>query len=142
MKTKILILIIVIAAVVYGVFALVSKQSLNTDDANNGKTAVIKGKVSIGPICPVEKEDEPCPVPPEVYTSREIVVYQSDGKTEAARSAISADGTYSFKLEPGSYILDTARKGIGYTSKDLPYAFTVADGETKEFSFSIDTGIR
>ncbi|MCK6462570.1 MAG: hypothetical protein L6Q29_01990 [Candidatus Pacebacteria bacterium] len=141
MKTKILISIIAIAAAVYGIFAYVSKQN-STVENGGGETAAIKGKVSIGPICPVEKEGEPCSVPPEAYTSREIVVYKSDGKTEVKRSAINTDGTYLFNLKPGSYILDTARKGIGYASKDLPYAFTLAEGETKEFDFSIDTGIR
>lgn len=141
MKTKILISIIAIAAVAYGIFAYISKQDSNIEDGG-GKTSVIKGKVAVGPICPVEKEGKPCPVPPEAYTSREIVVYQADGKTEVTRSAINTDGTYLFNLEPGSYVLDTARKGIGYTSKDLPYNFTLADAETKEFNFSIDTGIR
>lgn len=117
-------------------------QSLSKQKKIENKSSTIKGKVSIGPICPVEREGVPCPVPPETYTSREMVVYKSDGKTEVKRSAINTDGTYSFKLESGSYVLDTARKGIGYTSKDLPYAFTLADGETKEFDFSIDTGIR
>lgn len=117
-------------------------QLLSKQEKIENESSTIKGKVSIGPICPVEREGVPCPVPPEAYTSREIVVYKSDGKTEVKRSTINTDGTYSFKLIPGSYILDTARKGIGYTSKDLPYAFTLTDGETKEFDFSIDTGIR
>lgn len=117
-------------------------QLLSKQEKIENESSTIKGKVSIGPICLVEREGVPCPVPPEAYSSREIVVYKSDGKTEVARSAINKDGTYSFSLKPGSYILDTARKGIGYNSKDLPYAFTIADGETKEFNFSIDTGIR
>lgn len=117
-------------------------QLLSKQEKIENKSSTIKGKIFIGPICPVEKEGVPCPVPPEVYTSREIVVYKSGDKTEIKRSAINTNGTYLFSLEPGSYVLDTARKGIGYMSKDLPYAFTLAEGEMKEFDFSIDTGIR
>ncbi len=40
---------------------------------NNG---TVSGTVTIGPICPVERVDEPCEVPPETYTSRKIIVYE------------------------------------------------------------------
>ncbi|OWK27177.1 MAG: hypothetical protein US76_03680 [Parcubacteria group bacterium GW2011_GWA2_38_13b] len=142
MKIKFLILIFVVAIVGYGIFSFKLKQWSVIDTANKNETAVIKGYVSVGPICPVGREDVPCPVPPEAYTSRQIVIYQSDGATEAARSAINTDGAYSFELKPGSYVLDTARKDIGYASEDTPYVFSLKAGEIKEFDFSIDTGVR
>jgi hypothetical protein len=105
------------------------------------KTGVIRGKVNIGPICPVEREGVPCPVPPEVYTSREIIIYKTDGTTEVARKAIGADGTYSFVLSAGSYILDLPHTGVG-GSADVPHPFTLASGATGYYDLSIDTGIR
>ncbi|MEK7627640.1 MAG: hypothetical protein AAB397_03600 [Patescibacteria group bacterium] len=140
MRIKHLILIIAIAVVGYGIFTFRSKQGPVVDNEN--MIAVIKGSVDVGPICPVVREGVPCPVPAEAYTSRQIVIYQLDGITEIARSAINADGAYSFELKPGSYVLDTARKDIGYASKDTPYVFSLRAGEIKEFDFSIDTGIR
>src|SRR3989344_9069321 len=64
---------------------------------------IIQGKVTVGPICPVEQEGVPCPVPPEAYTSREVILYSSDGKTEITRMHFREDGTYEFSLPPGIY---------------------------------------
>lgn len=101
----------------------------------------ISGMVAIGPICPVEREGVPCPVPPEAYTSRVMVVYAKNGSTVVAREPIHPDGTFSFALQPGSYVLDMERSGIDH-SRELPYAFTLRSGETVKHDISIDTGIR
>lgn len=110
---------------------------------NNNTTAIatIKGSVSIGPICPVERLDSPCPVPPAAYTSREIILYAANGTTEVKRMYFASDGTYRFEVPAGTYVLKTPNQGIG-GSKDLPKNITVRSGETIEFNFSIDTGIR
>ena len=107
----------------------------------SGLIGTIQGKVDVGPICPVEREGVPCPVPPEAYTSRQIVIYKANGKTEVARAAINPDGTYLFELSSGSYTLDIARQGIDYGT-GLPHLFVISAGEDQEFDFSIDTGIR
>lgn len=102
---------------------------------------ILRGKVSVGPICPVERIGVPCPVPPAAYTSREAVIYLEDGVTELTRKKFNPDGTYSFELTAGDYIIGIPRIGVG-GSKDLPHAFSLKTGETVEFNFSIDTGIR
>lgn len=131
---NIIIILLIIAAVIASLAFL-------RGDETKGLVGVIKGKVDVGPICPVEREGVPCPVPPEAYTSRQIVIYKAGSKTEVARAAINPNGTYLFELAPGSYTLDIARQGIDY-GKDLPYSFVISAGETQEFNFSIDTGIR
>ena len=106
-----------------------------------GPRSVIKGEVTVGPICPVERLDSPCPVPAEAYTSREVILYAADGTTVVQRMHFNADGAYQFVVPAGNYVLDTPRQGIG-GSKDLPKNLTVKSGETINFDFSIDTGIR
>lgn len=101
----------------------------------------IKGKADIGPICPVEQPDTPCPVPPEAYTSREVILYLQDGVTEIKRMHFLADGTYSFQVSPGTYVINIPRQGVG-GSGNLPKTLVVKSGEVIEFNFSIDTGIR
>ena len=101
----------------------------------------VKGKVTVGPICPVEREGVPCPVPPDAYTSREVILYASDGITVVKSMHFFADGTYFFNVTPGTYVLNIPRQGIG-GSGDLPKTVTVKPGEMIEFNFSIDTGIR
>ena len=104
-------------------------------------TATIEGKVTVGPICPAEKLNSPCPVPPTAYTSRQIILYAADGKTELKRMNFNPDGTYQFEVQPGTYVLNTPQQKIG-GAKDLPKTITVISGETSEYDFSIDTGIR
>lgn len=105
------------------------------------QNGTIRGKVDIGPICPVERVGEPCPVPTEAYTSRTLAVYRSDGVTEVRRSPIASDGTYQFSLPAGSYVLNLLKNGIDHGS-GLPHIFTLVKGQTALFNFSIDTGIR
>ena len=109
-------------------------------EESNGR-GVIYGQAAIGPICPVAQKGAPCFVPPEVYTSRQIIVYEQDGATEVARMAINTDATYSFSLTPGSYVLDITGEADD-RGEGVPYAFTMVAGESHEFNFSIDTGIR
>ena len=108
---------------------------------NAPETGIIKGKVEVGPICPVERVGVPCPVPPEAYTSREVVLYAADGTTVIKRMNFAPDGTYQFAVPAGTYVLSTPKQGIG-GSKDLPKTITVKSGETLVVNFSIDTGIR
>ena len=112
----------------------------------------------MGPICPVERPGVPCPVPAEAYTSREVILYASDGIAVVKRMHFGPDGTYQFEVPAGVYILDIPRQqadeqGQGGTeasrpnvglggSKDLPKTLTIKSGETLEINFSIDTGIR
>lgn len=100
---------------------------------------VLIGQVSVGPLCPVE----PCsgPISPGVYTSRTVIIYRADGRTEVVRTALDGAGHYRFELAPGTYIVNTPQ-GIGQSSKDLPKQVLIRAGETTVLNFSVDTGIR
>ncbi len=106
---------------------------------SNGETGTLSGKVSVGPICPVERVGVPCPVPPEAYTSREVIVYSET--TIVARSHFNSDGTYRFELPAGQNFVAIPQSGIG-GSKELPKTITITAGKTTTLDFSIDTGIR
>lgn len=165
-KIYLLITILIFAAVIGGIFyfkykpaqliACTQEAKLCPDGSAVGRVgpncefakcpdvsvmSTIKGKVNVGPICPVERPDVPCPVPPEAYTSREVILYAADGTTIIKRMNFAPDGTYHFEVPAGTYALNIPRQGIG-GSGDLPKTLTVKSGETLEFNFSIDTGIR
>jgi len=105
-------------------------------------SGTLRGHVSIGPLAPVERAGEPTqPVPPEVYTSRSIVVTKTDGQTEVARTPIDPQGNYEFTLPAGDYIVDILHSGIDRAS-GVPQAVTIRAGEITTVDISIDTGIR
>lgn len=99
----------------------------------------IAGHVTIGPFCPVERPDQPCPTPTEAYTSRDVVIYASDGVTENKRVPLDTQGNYRIALTSGNYYAQIQPAGIGSGEKK---PFTVKPLETTTVDFDIDTGIR
>jgi hypothetical protein len=104
-------------------------------------TGTLSGDVTVGPICPVERVGIPCVVPSEAYTSREVIIFAKDGKTEIARKHFDSTGHYEFDLKAGSYVVNIPKQGIG-GGKGLPGKVVVVAGKITIFNFSIDTGIR
>ncbi len=105
----------------------------------------LSGNVTVGPLSPVEMVGvSPTPPPPEVFTSRSLIVYAADGTTKVADVPIQAaglHGTYSVSLKPGTYVLDVPHTGIGHASP-LPKTITIQDDVATIVDVDIDTGIR
>lgn len=105
-------------------------------------TGVLAGKVSVGPICPVERIGVPCPVPPEVYTSPEFLVLSNNQSKTIISFHADASGNYSVSLPPGtSDVVVSAKSGFGYMS-NLPDTITIKAGETTVLDINVDIGIR
>ena len=107
-----------------------------TGDGNGTLT----GKVSIGPLCPVE----PCTVPHDrliaAYAARPITISTPTGPVITTVTADPESG-YTVALKPGTYVVDITHQGIG-GSPELPKTVTIRNGETVLLDISIDTGIR
>ena len=106
---------------------------------------VLKGKISIGPICPVET------IPPlpqclptrETFNSYSTAAWTTDKKTNVRTIFPNLDGTYLIQLPAGNYIIDyatTRTNGVG--GSNLPSAISITDKDTTTLNISIDTGIR
>lgn len=137
-KINFSLIVTILAVAGIGLYAL---QISGKPTADLKGLGVIKGKVSVGPICPVERIGQECKAPPEAYTSREVNLYANDGRTLVKKMNFNPDGTYLFKVPAGTYVLDIPRQGIG-GAKELPKTISVKAGEAVEINFSIDTGIR
>ncbi len=107
-----------------------------TDRVASGYVA---GHVDIGPFCPVEREDEPCKIPPEAYSSRMVIVYESDGSTVNVTGKIDGKGDYNIPLNPGKYFIQIEPAGIRAGEKQ---PVVIKSFETSRIDFDIDTGIR
>ena len=108
-------------------------------------TGTLAGNVTVGPLSPVERIGvSPTAPPPEIFTSRSLIVYAADGATKVADVPIRAAGlygTYSISLNPGTYVLDVPYTGIGHASP-LPKTIIIEGGKTTVVDVDIDTGIR
>ena len=102
---------------------------------------VIYGKVTIGPICPVERENVPCSTPPETYRARKIVILTADATARIATADIDDNGNYRAELPAGTYTVDINHVGID-RSNDVPRTVTIEPEKSVRLDVSIDTGIR
>ena len=110
------------------------------------QTGILQGGVTIGPITPVEQPGQIIVVPPEVFSSRKVLVSGPNGAKLVQEATINqigqtANGYYAVQLEPGTYIVDIAHTGIGGDS-GLPRTIIITAGQTTTLDINIDTGIR
>ena len=130
----IIILIVTIIAIVFVTF------DGGLPAGTGSTTGTLTGKVSIGPLCPVE----PCTVPHDrlvaVYAARPITISTPSGTVVTTVTADPASG-FTVALKPGTYVVAIPKQGIG-GSPDLPATVTIRSGEMVRLDISIDTGIR
>jgi hypothetical protein len=98
----------------------------------------IEGLVTIGPICPVLREDTPCPDEPFQAT---IVVEDRDGD-EVTRVDSDESGRFRVNLAPGRYNLVPQSPN----PVSLPFAseqeVEVRAGHFAQITIAYDSGIR
>lgn len=116
------------------------------DDAKgqqNITEGTLNGKITLGPICPVEDATHPCKPTAEMYAARKIAVYTAEAKTLLKIITPDASGNFSVPLTAGMYYVDLEGQmgGIGSVS-GLPQTVTIVDGRTVHLDINIDTGIR
>ena len=108
------------------------------------EAGILEGKISIGPICPVETDppDPGCLPTAETYKAYPVTVWTHDGKRKIIQIFPALDGSYSNDLEPGRYLimLDTDRNNIG--SSNLPVEVIIISDSVTKLNIDIDTGIR
>jgi len=114
------------------------------DKLNSYESGILEGKISIGPICPVET-DPPSPgcLPSaETYKAYPVAVWTADGGRKIIQINPALDGSYKTDLGPGKYLikLETGRSGIG--SSNLPVEVIITSNNITLLNIDIDTGIR
>ena len=102
---------------------------------------VLKGKVTIGPLVPVERPGVEYEIPCEVYEARKVMVYDKNHKKLVKQVDIDCNGRYQVELEPGFYVIDINRIGIDHSS-EVPTKVEIKPSEAIQLDIDIDTGIR
>jgi hypothetical protein len=112
-----------------------------TDPLSELPRGTLSGAVTIGPNCPVEKVDDPCPTPPAAYAARKVLVKSADASKVLFVVDIDSHGFYRIDLVPATYTIDLQKNGID-RSAEVPAKVTIASGGSVQLNISIDTGIR
>lgn len=114
------------------------------DKLSTQDEGILEGKISIGPICPVETDppDPGCLPTVETYKAYPVSVWTSDGRRKIALLKPSLDGSYKTDLESGKYLikLETDSGNIG--SSNLPFEVIIISDYITTLNIDIDTGIR
>jgi hypothetical protein len=117
------------------VFALVLAACGGGGDAEPGTG--VEGIVSVGPQCPVETLDSPCPDLPFVGDVRATA---SDGSITTATT--DPQGRFTMDLVPGSYTLAAVTESEGGPPSPIPQTVVVEQGSYLQITLGVDSGIR
>jgi len=99
----------------------------------------IEGVVTIGPVCPVERTDQPCPDKP-FAASITVAIESSGQKVTTVRSGF--DGKFRVKLSQGTYRLTPEPPNRGAPPNAEPQTVTVERGKYAHIVIKYDSGIR
>lgn len=129
--------VVTLAAVV---FVVGCAHSNSTDIETRGINMEVgkgklSGKVTRGPISPIEGEG----IPSEEPASGIKLVILNQGGQEIESVVTDNEGKYNAILPPGFYRIEMPSGGW---TKDLPATVTVTENEETHFNVRIDTGIR
>ncbi len=98
----------------------------------------IQGVVQVGPTCPVERIDSPCPPPP---LSATVIVRDMAGQ-EVTRVHSAADGHFKVDVAPGTYTVVGLNIGSSTLPRPIPTSVTVILGTYVTIDVEYDSGIR
>ncbi len=98
----------------------------------------VRGTVLLGPTCPVETIESPCPDRP--LADVEVQVLQGDDVVAAVRS--DGDGRFTVALDPGDYVLQAVIEEGGPGMSAKPIDVMVTSGAFAEVTVPVDSGIR
>ncbi len=115
-----------------------------TQQQNIPQTGFLQGKITIGPLCPVERNppDPKCSPNTETYKAWQMAVYSPNNEIV---SLLEPDltGNYKIELPVGSYMIDfESKKNFGVGRSNLPTTIKISKNETTTLDIDIDTGIR
>jgi hypothetical protein len=125
-------------------FLLVAGCHSPTSPSDSSVPAVhgrLSGIVTIGPNCPVEQQNNPCPTQPSAYAARKILVYTEAKSKLLFTVDIDSQGLYVIDLAPAKYTVDLKPNGIDRTA-DLPKVVDIHANGVTRLDVNIDTGIR
>jgi hypothetical protein len=97
----------------------------------------IAGHVLIGPVCPVEQLNNPCPDKPYQVT---LSVLDANNRRTIVKFQTDASGNFHQALLPGRYILHPESPRVMPVAPEQ--TFSVLSGQFTQLTVTYDSGIR
>jgi len=102
----------------------------------------VRGTVTAGPVCPVEKVPPDPSCAPRPVAGAVIVATNASGD-EVGRATTAADGTYALFVTQSGTVTITAQPVTGLMGTPQPVQVTLSEpSQVKQLDLSYDTGIR
>jgi hypothetical protein len=113
-------------------------------DKNIQVSGFLEGKISIGPLCPVEHDppDPDCLPTAETYKAYPVGIFSPDGKHKITQVNPALDGTFRIDLDPGKYLVILESEHFRICSSNLPAEVVIISQNKTILDIDIDTGIR
>jgi hypothetical protein len=114
------------------------------DKQYNQETGFLEGKISIGPLCPVETDPpQPgCLPTAETYKAYPVSIWTSNARRKLDQINPSLDGSYKVELAPGNYLIKLDKEQHAIGSSNLPFEVSIISRKETKLDINIDTGIR
>jgi hypothetical protein len=123
-----------------GVLLTIYAIAAGVGDSLNTSESGIEGQVSIGPMCPVERLDRPCPDKPFAASIR---IQNQDDQDDHMTVRSGEDGRFRAKMAPGKYKLTPLAPNPGAPPHAPgPQTVTVESGKFAHVTIEYDSGIR
>jgi hypothetical protein len=127
-----------------GIFFLIGFLFFAGCDKNNQEQGFLEGKISIGPLCPVEHDppDPTCLPTADTFKAYPVGIFSADGKHKIAQINPALDGTFRIDLDPGKYLVILEYEHLRIGSSNLPAEVEISSRNKTIIDIDIDTGIR
>jgi len=130
------------AGVVGGTASPVSSVVASPAPSFAGGPPSVKGTVTAGPVCPVERNPPDPSCAPRPVAGAVIVATNAAGE-EVGRAATAADGTYALFVNQSGTITLTPQPVTGLMGTPQPVQVTLNEPSlVKQVDLAYDTGIR
>jgi hypothetical protein len=114
-----------------------STYLLCDDGSQSPGLGLIKGKFTIGPLCPVA----PCRASTaNPYKTRALIIKNENGR--AWNIPLDTNGSFMFNAPVGKYVLDLTDCTFIGCKRSLPKTINLTKNQITDININIDTGIR
>jgi len=118
---------------------------LSCSELNKLGEGVLKGKITIGPLCPVETipPQPQCLPTADTYKAWQTSVWNLNETSKIVNITPDLSGNYQLTLPTGEYMVDfedILKLRIQHTG--LPVKIKINNGDSTKLDINIDTGIR